>query len=62
MVILHHIISFIMHTYNTIYYPKQLTQQDIEYSSTLEQSDIGRWYILINGCYQFVSDDTIIVL
>ena len=51
-----------MHTYNTIYYPKQLTQQDIEYSSTLEQSDIGRWYILINGCYQFVSDNTPIIL
>lgn len=28
----------------------KVTQQDIDYSS-LEQSDLGKWFYLNNGCY-----------
>jgi len=39
----------------TIYYPFQLTREDVERSSTLEDSDIGRWAIILNGAVQIVS-------
>ena len=30
----------------------QLTAEDIERSSTLEESDLGLWCFIINGCIQ----------
>jgi hypothetical protein len=34
-----------------------VTEEDIERSSTLEPSDIGRKYKLFNGCMHFVTDN-----
>jgi hypothetical protein len=31
----------------------QVTAEDVERSSTLEESDIDRWAVMVNGCYQF---------
>lgn len=33
----------------TIY---QLTEEDVERSSTLEPTDIGKWCFLVCGCHQ----------
>lgn len=37
----------------SVSYPFQVSEQDVERSSTLDKSDIGRWALLINGSYQF---------
>jgi hypothetical protein len=29
----------------------QLTEDDVERSSTLDEDDIGKWCYLVNGCY-----------
>ena len=29
----------------------QINQQDVERSNSLENKDIGKWCILMNGCY-----------
>ena len=34
----------------------QITREDIARSSTLEDSDMGRYYIVFNGTIQFVTD------
>ena len=34
-----------------------LNEADVARSSTLEPSDVGRHYILVNGCVQFVPDE-----
>ena len=34
--------------------PYQVTQDDIDRSSTLDQSDLNRWYVLVSGTMQFV--------
>ena len=34
-------------------FPFQISQQDINYSDSLEQEDLGKWALIINGCYQF---------
>ena len=34
-----------------------VTQQDIDRSSTLEQTDLGRKFKVVNGTYQFMQDD-----
>lgn len=31
----------------------QITQDMVDRSSTMEQSDVGRWAYMISGCYQF---------
>ena len=41
----------------TVSYPFQLSQQDIDYSDSLEQSDLGTWVLLVNGCYQFFESE-----
>jgi hypothetical protein len=35
----------------------QITEEDVERSSTLEKSDIGRWATIVNGCIQFVNNE-----
>lgn len=42
--------------------PFQIDQTDIDRSSTLEQSDLGQWAILIQGCYQFVASAELVDL
>ncbi len=37
--------------------PFTIDQNDIDNSTTLEQEDLGKWYVLINGTYQFVKDE-----
>ena len=32
--------------------PYQVTQDEIDRSSTLDQSDLNRWYVLVQGCIQ----------
>ena len=39
----------------TAYYPFQITREDVDRSTTLDESDIGRWAIIINGAVQIVS-------
>lgn len=34
--------------------PYQVTQQNVERSSTLDGVDLGSWYVLLNGTMQFV--------
>lgn len=36
--------------------PYQIEEADLDHYETLEESDVGRWYILINGSIQFVED------
>lgn len=33
-------------------HPFQITQDDVDRSSTLDVADIGKWCYLVNGCYQ----------
>lgn len=41
---------------NTItLYPFKLTKSDVERSSTLEHSDIGKWAVIVWGAIQIVS-------
>ena len=35
-----------------IYGPYQITQEHVERSSTLEENDVGRWALSINGSIQ----------
>lgn len=42
--------------------PFKITAQDVRYSSTLERSDIGRWAVIINGAFCFVSGPDFIPL
>ncbi len=32
--------------------PQQITEDDVERSSTLEQEDIGKWVLIVNGTCQ----------
>jgi hypothetical protein len=34
--------------------PYKVNQDDIDRSSTLDQSDLNRWYVLVSGTMQFV--------
>lgn len=36
--------------------PYQIEEADLDHYETLEENDVGRWYILINGSIQFVED------
>lgn len=36
-----------------MYVPQQVTREDVERSSTMTPSDVGRWYVLVNGTFQF---------
>ena len=38
----------------------RVTKADLNYWKTLEPSDIGRFYILVNGCIQFVKEEDVI--
>lgn len=35
----------------------QVTEADLARHETLEPSDVGRWYIVVNGAMQFVADE-----
>ena len=35
----------------------QITEEDIDRSSRLERSDLGRYYILVSGCIHFVENE-----
>lgn len=35
----------------------EVSEEDIERSSTLEEDDLGRYYIVVQGCFQFVDFD-----
>lgn len=35
----------------------QITEEDLEQVSSLDFSDLGRYYILVAGCIQFVEDE-----
>lgn len=37
------------------YTPFVITQRDVDASSTLEQSDVGRYAIVVRGCIQFIA-------
>lgn len=37
--------------------PYQVTEEDVSRSSTLETSDIGRWYLFLTGCYVFYDSE-----
>lgn len=37
--------------------PFQISAEDIARSSTLEASDLGRWALLITGCFQTFEDE-----
>jgi len=37
------------------YHPFKVTKEDVERSSTMDKSDIGRWAIIMHGCFMFVS-------
>lgn len=38
-----------------ILHPFQISSLDVECSSTLERSDIGRWAVLISGAFVFTA-------
>lgn len=40
----------------------RITETDLDYWETLEPSDVGRFYILVNGCIQFVEEKDVIKL
>lgn len=40
----------------------RVTEEDLDYWETLEPSDVGRFYILVNGCIQFVEEKDVIKL
>ncbi|HEY9664826.1 MAG TPA: hypothetical protein V6C65_40825 [Allocoleopsis sp.] len=44
-------------TTSTVSRAFQVTEEDVERSSTLEPSDIGRWALLINGAYHFFESE-----
>ena len=46
----------------TTYYPFQITREDVDRSTTLALADIGRWVIIMNGAYHFVSGPEPIIL
>ena len=39
----------------TTYYPFQITREDVARSTTLDEEDIGRWAIILNGAIQLVT-------
>jgi len=41
----------------TVSGPYQITGDDVDRSSTLDAVDIGGWYVLLNGTYQFVDNE-----
>ncbi len=43
---------------STISGPYKVTAQDRQTHQTLTRKDIGKWYILVNGSFQFVTDET----
>ena len=40
----------------------RVIETDLDYLETLEPSDVGRFYILVNGCIQFVEEKDVIKL
>jgi len=44
-----------MFTINGKHYTvNRLTQEDVDRSDSLEQTDVGKLFIVLNGCIQFV--------
>ena len=41
---------------NTVFGPFQVDEDCIETHGTLDMTDVGCWYIIINGSMQFVKD------
>ena len=39
-----------------------ITEIDLDYWETLEPSDVGRFYTMINGCIQFVEEKDVITM
>jgi len=33
----------------------QISEEDVERSSTLENKDVGKWAFVMNGCIQFIN-------
>jgi len=42
---------------NTVSQPFQISEDDIERSSTLDAVDIGAWCVMLNGTFQFVESE-----
>lgn len=46
----------------TTYHPFRISRQDVYRSTTLDERDIGRWAIILNGAVQIVSGPEPIIL
>ena len=42
-----------MHEYIRITGPFKISADDIERSSTMDKTDLGKWALFMNGCYYF---------